>query len=130
MIDLTDAVHTAVFAALAGIAGPPVYSVAPEETLPPYIIIGDNNVDPTIGGKAGVLERHELTIVTVFAGGSKRPMLAAQRAVRTALEGATLLADGASLSRPVQLSSNDRIDPTSGVIVGEQTMLIFAQTLF
>jgi hypothetical protein len=127
MIDLTDAVQKAVFDALASVTAAPVYSVVPEGTQPPYIVIGDDTVDPTIGCKDGILESHTLRIVTVFAGASKRALSTAMNQVRTALVDAPLTFAGANLSSPVIVSSDDRVDPQSGEFVGEQSFLIFAQ---
>lgn len=135
MIDLTDAVAVAVFETLeAGVTATdnngtvvPVFSVVPEATQPPYIVIGNDTVDPTLGAKDGIFERHELRIITVFGGADKRVLSAAMFQVRNALVDQPLTFPGANLSAPVILSSDDRVDAQSGEFVGEQSFLIFAQ---
>lgn len=128
MVDLTDSVQIAVYTALTtGVTLAPVYSVVPEGTQPPYVVIGDDTVDPTLGAKDGVFEQHDIRIVTVFGGASKRALSAAMQQVRQALADRPMTATGANLSPPIVLSSGDRVDAQSGVFVGEQTFRIFAQ---
>ena len=128
MVDLLDAVQAAVFASLsAGVTLAPIYSVAPEGTQPPYIIIADDTVDPTQGAKDGIFEQHDVRIVTVFGGATKRALFAAMNQVRVALADKPLTFTGALLSNPYQLSADDRIDGQNEVLIGEQTFRIFAQ---
>ena len=124
MISLSDAVHAAVYAKLVtGVTLATVYAIVPEGTQPPVVIIADASSTSEIAG----LERFEVSIATVVSGASKRTLFALMAQVQEALEGVALTFTGANLSRPVLLSSDDRLADDNLALVGDQRFLIFAQ---
>jgi hypothetical protein len=128
MTDLALAVQEGVYGALtAGVTLGQVFQHVPENTPPPVVIIGEDDVDPTIGGKGERFERHELTILTVVQGPGKRPLRLLQEQVRAALDNRPITAAGANLSDPVFLSVTDQLLADGLTYYGEQRFLIFAE---
>lgn len=128
MTDLASAVQKAVFDALdEAVTLATVYQHVPEDTPPPVVIIGEDDIDPTLGGKGEQFERHEIRIICVARGPGKLPLRALQEEVRAALDERPIAASGALLSDPVILSTSDQLLPDGQTYYGEQRFLIFAQ---
>lgn len=127
-IDLTDAVETAVYTSLAARVALPakVFAVVPETLQPPLVVIAGSSV-AIEGSKTQDFERHEVRIVSLVAGTSKRALFALMHQVREALHRQPIVFAGAELSDPLLLSSDDRLDEDGATMIGEQAFLIFAQ---
>jgi len=128
MTDLASAVQQALYDALsAGLTLARVYQHVPENTPPPVVIIGEDDIDPTLGGKGERFERHEVRIITVVRGPAKLPLRALQEEVRGTLDGQPISAAGAILSDPVMLTVSDQMLEDGQTYYGEQRFLIFAE---
>ncbi len=129
MTDIAGGCLSAVVAALnAGVTLAPVFSVPPEGTQPPVVIVGEINGDPSLSPKDGDMLSISVRIVTVVAGTSRAPLLALMAEVRAALKGAAISAPGVDLTRPIEEASSDRLDGINNVAIGDQSFLIFAVT--
>jgi hypothetical protein len=108
LTDLLQATQDGVFAALnvpAVTALAPVFQHVPENTQPPFIVVGDIDAEP-FGSKDGDLEQQTIEIEYVARGKGRRELLAMMNAGREALEGQPISANGADLSRPRWLNSS------------------------
>jgi hypothetical protein len=129
MADLMQAVHGAVYDRLAaGVTLAPVYSVVPDNTQPPVVVLGDGTFEQ-IGGKNSNMERHELIVRTIIGGTSKQALLALMQEVKAALHNQPLTSPDAALARCVLSSGNELRDIDKGVLVGEQRFFVFASPL-
>lgn len=124
MVDLTDAVQTACYDNLRnGVTLAAVYSVIPEGAQPPIVTIADASVTVIVPD----FEAHDVRIVTIVAGGSKRALFAAMRQVKEALDLQPLTFLGANLGAPTLGNSSDRLSDDGLALIGEQTFQIYAQ---
>lgn len=91
MIDLMQAVQTAVFELLDGASGvaDPVFQHVLENTDPPMHIIGNIETD-NIGTMSEQHEEVSLEIVTVYRGPGRALLLEKMHRVRAVLDGAAL----------------------------------------
>lgn len=129
MVDLRDAAQAGIFAALNV---PAVNSLAPvhqhvsEDTEPPLTIIGEIS-STNAGGKDGGLELIQVRVLTVIRQPGREYLTPAMAAARVQIEGATLTAAGAVLSRPVFESADDELLDDGQTYVGQQRFSLFAQ---
>lgn len=129
MANLTQAVHGAVVDALkAANPGAPVYSVVPDKTEPPVIVVGDGTFDQ-IGGKNSNSERHDLVVRCIVGGTSKAAVLALMQQVKAALHNQPLSAAGVTLSRCVMNGGNEIRDIEGNTLIGEQRFFVIASPL-
>lgn len=128
MIDLSATLQAAIYANLsAHVTLAPVFGVIPENTQPPVVLIGEDSVDPTLGGKGGGFESHSVRIVSIVAGPSKVKLFAIMHQVKVAMLEIALAAAGAEFSTPVLTGSDDRASGDGVTLIGEQHFQIFAQ---
>ena len=126
MSDLTHAVQSAVVARLvAGVTLAPVYSVVPDNTQPPVVVVGDGTFDQ-VGGKNSDSERHDLVVRCIVGGTSKSALLALMQEVKAALHNQPLVSADAVLSRCVMTSGNEVRDIDANALVGEQRFFVMA----
>lgn len=129
MADLTQAVHAAVFDALnAGVTLADVFSVVPDKTQPPVVVLGDGTFDQ-IGGKSSNSERHDFVVRSFIGGTNKSALLALMQEVKAALHNQPLTSATATLSRCVMSGGNEIRDIDDNVLVGEQRFFVFASPL-
>lgn len=101
MIDLLQAAQDAVYDALAGSVPAELATVRQhvrENTQPPLVIIGA--LDSVPESKGGELELVTVEIQSIYRGGDRGELLRIAGAVRAALDGCSITADGASFSTP------------------------------
>lgn len=124
---LQDAVQTAIYDRLvAGVSSAPVYSVVPDKTQPPVVVISDSTFEQ-VGGKGSDKERHEVRIIYIVSGTSKRSLFALMQEGKAALHNQPITATGFVLSNAILLSSDERRDIDQAALVGEQTYLVLAE---
>lgn len=127
MSSLADAVQAAMVARLkAGVTLGQVYSVVPDKTLPPVVVIGEGQSEQ-IGGKGSDAERHDLVVRSIVAGTSKRDLFALMEQVKVALHNRPLALAGFVLSQCVLTSSGELRDLDEAALVGEQSFTVFVQ---
>lgn len=125
MSDAQNATEAAVYTALAaGSLSYSVYQHVPEDTAPPVNIIGDIAGEP-LGDKAGVDERIELSITTVYQGEARKPVLTEQQKIIAALDGKSLTS-GSWTIRPEKMSADAVMLPDGETYVGTTRFTIFA----
>jgi hypothetical protein len=126
MTDLNWAVQKAVFDALAAAAvSAPVKSFVTADDAFPYVQLGDDIVTD-LGTKDCRCESHELTIITMVSGKSRKPMSDLQEEIRAALHDQPIGFEGAKLSHPKQTSAGGgQVD--IDLFMGTQTFQIIAQ---
>ena len=99
MADLTRATQTAIIELLqAGVTLAPVYSVVPDNTQPPVVVVGDATFEQ-IGGKNSDTERHDIIVRTFVGGTSKAALFELMAEVKAALHNKALTSGDAALSR-------------------------------
>lgn len=126
MADLAHAVQSAVVVKLvAGVTLAPVYSVVPDKTSPPVVVVGDSTFDQ-IGGKNSDSERHDLVVRCIVGGTSKADLLALMQQVKAALHNEPLVSGLAALSRCVMTSGNEVRDIDANTLIGEQRFFVIA----
>ena len=129
MASLVQAVQAAVFAALeAGVTLAPVYSVVPDKTSPPVVVLADGAFDQ-IGGKGDDAERHDFIVRCIVGGTSKAALFALMQEVKAALHNQPLTSGDAALSRCVMTSGNELRDSDEDALVGEQRFFVIASPL-
>ena len=127
MADLARAVQTAIYEKLlAANLALPIVSIVPDGMKPPAAVIAES-VFEEIGGKTMVAERHQIVVRTFLGGTSKAPLLDTMTKIKDALHRQALTAAGVIMSNCEYLSGAERRDLEEGVLIGEQTFLIFAQ---
>lgn len=127
MTDLADAVQAAIFARLsAGVTRAAVFTIVPDNTQPPSVVIGDSETEQ-VGGKGSNVERHDVVIRSIIGGTSRRELYALMGEVKDALHNQPLTAAGATLSKAVQTSGSSIRDIEEKVLIGEQSFTVFAQ---
>ena len=106
MIDLLQAAQTALFAALKPIeqidglpAGIGVYQHLPENTQPPFVMIGmmSSESEDEHGEQFELITAE---VMSVFRGAGRAPLLAMMHAVRASFDNQLLEAPGISFERP------------------------------
>lgn len=136
MTDLTGAAQDALFAALSPIAalggmpdGLGVYQHVPENTEPPWIVIGQiSSEDASDKGEA--IEIVTAEIAFAYRGSARAPLLAMMKAARDALQNQVIGADGAAFERPRWLRSEASPAIADGVTyVGLQIFEFYAQSV-
>lgn len=126
MTDLTSAVHGAIFARLSALVTlAPVYSIVPDNTKPPVVVVGDGSFEQ-IGGKGGNAERHDVVVRSFVGGTSKADLFALMQQVKNALHEQPLTSAGAALSRCIMTSGTEVRDIDDNVLVGEQRFFVIA----
>lgn len=129
MPDFSLAVQTAVVARLtAGVTLAPVYTVVPNDTQPPVVVVMDGTWEQ-IGGKLGNHERHEIVVRTIVGGTSKAALFALQDQVKEALHNQPLTSAVATLSRCTMTSGTEIRDIDENALVGEQRFFAMASPL-
>lgn len=126
MADTRQALLEALFTALNGNVGAPVYSSVPDNTAPPVVIIDQLSAE-NIGGKGSPLDQYSVEIVTVVKAKSREPLNTVMAAIRTALEDQTITATGYSFSRPAFLTADESMID-DGVMIGRSRFQVIAQT--
>lgn len=86
MTSAASAIEATAFTALsAGVTLAPVYQHVPQDTPRPVVIIGDIELEP-LGGKGDDGDRRgTLSIISVFEGEARKPMLDMQAEIEVAL---------------------------------------------
>lgn len=130
MIDSTAAAQAAFYAALNGASAVTALAevwgdAPPEDTQPPLVIVDEIGIEP-IGGKDGGLDRAEVKVVALVRT-SRADLSALQSAIRNALEDQTITAAGASLSKPVVVSTDGGMQEDGVTYIGEQKFQTIVQ---
>ena len=106
-VDLLTPAHDAVITALQAAPGMPgmpaglaVYSSVPENTQPPYIMLGQISGVNQSDVPGEQLEEITFEVVVAHRGNERRTQLAVMHAVRTLLHNQQISAPGAHLSAP------------------------------
>jgi hypothetical protein len=129
MADLSLAVQTAIVAKLqAGVTLAPVYTIVPDNTQPPVVVVTDSTWEQ-VGGKGGDAERHDFAIRTMVGGTSKAALFALMQEVKAALHDQPLTSTVAALSRCVMISGNELRDIDENTLIGEQRFFVYASPL-
>ncbi|HEY0116287.1 MAG TPA: DUF3168 domain-containing protein [Allosphingosinicella sp.] len=97
-----------------------------EETDLPLVVIGRIELTPE-GGKGGGLDRASVEVLTYVREPRRAALYELQHAVRTALEGAQLVADGAELSPPELVSRDDGLLEDGQTYEGTQIFALYVQ---
>jgi hypothetical protein len=125
MSEAQNAAEAAVYTALtaAGLAWP-VHQHVPQDTPPPVNIIGDMTGEP-VGAKDDPDERIELSVLTVFQGEARGPVLTEQAKIIAALDGKTLTVTGWAIS-PAKESADVALMPDGETYLGTARFMVFA----
>jgi hypothetical protein len=104
MIDLLSPLQAAIFAALeAGVELAAVHDTVKQDTAPPFVLIG--SIDGTnAGAREEQLEDFEVEIHSIYRGADRTQLMAIMNEVRTALDGVSISANGASFWTPEYVS--------------------------
>ena len=125
-----DAVFTALapIATSAGITGLQVFQHVPENTQPPYIMIGQISSENETNIPGEQLELITVEVIHVWRGNRRRELLAMMAAARAALNNQPIGAAGAVFSLPDFLKAETGEAIADGVTyVGIQTFQFHAQ---
>lgn len=127
MADLTHAVQSAIMARLQapGVVSAPAYTVVPDNTSPPVVVVGDATFEQ-IGGKNSDTERHDIVVRCIVGGTSKAALFELMAEVKAALHNQALTSADAALSRCVMTSGNEIRDIDANALVGEQRFFVIA----
>lgn len=129
MADLSLAVQAAVVARLQAVVTlAPVYTVVPNDTKPPVVVVADGTWEQ-IGGKLSDHERHEIVVRTIVGGTTKAELFALMAQVKAALHNELLSSAGAALTRCTMSSGNEIRDIDENALVGEQRFFLMASPL-
>ncbi len=129
MSDLSLAAQTAIVDKLkASVTLATVYSVVPDGTKPPVVVVSDGTWEQ-ISGKGGNAERHDFAIRTMVGGTSKAALFALMDEVKNALHNQALASTEAALSRCTMTSGNELRDIDENTLIGEQRFFLFAAPL-
>ena len=127
MTDLAIGLQQSIFDVLtAAVTLAPVLTHLDENFAYPFVLVGED-VTTDESTKTERYERHEVTVSVCIQGASKKPLRAIQEQVRGALVGTSIAAAGCAFSKPVLLTSNDKLLDDGATYVGTQQFLIFAE---
>lgn len=129
-IDLMTIVQDALFAAMSEHI-PAMFGGAHQhvlqDTKPPLNIIGAMDLSNE-GGKDEQFERFQAEIQSIYRGADRRELLRQMHAVRLALDGRALNAQGASLRAPAFLDASvSDVGPDGQTYVGISNFEIYAE---
>lgn len=129
-VDLLTPAQDALFAALQGAtfaAGVRVFQHVPQDTEPPYVVIGrltTNNQEQT----GDQFEEITAEIIFVYRGNQRRVLLAMMATARAAIDNQQIAAAGAAFTRP-RLDTGDAGEAIADGVtyVGMQTYRFYAE---
>ena len=109
-------------------AGLQIFQHVPENTQPPYIAVGDMDVDNLSALPGEQEEEVTVEILTVWRADRRRELLAMMHGVRASLHNQPIAADGAHFTRPDYLSGGAGSPINDGVTyLGIQKFKFIAQ---
>ncbi|WBO23933.1 tail completion protein gp17 [Sphingomonas abietis] len=92
-----------------------VYQAVPQDTQPPFVVVGDMNVQP-LGGKLDTSKRITVDVHFVYRGEERRGLLAMMNAAYWALFGKVPDdLDGVTFCGPIDWLADDTATGTDGV---------------
>lgn len=131
-VDLLQAAQDAVFLvlkdALAATNYPAIFQSVPQDTQPPFTMVGDMDADP-LGDKGGDSKRITIDVHFVYRGEERRGLLAMMNAVYVALNDQPLDdTDGVSFpTSPSWLSDNTATGADGVTMAGVSQFEIIAE---
>jgi len=127
MADPTVKLRQAVFDKLvAGALGVTVYSRAPDNLVPPFVLLGQIQLQPQATKDRSVFEA-SFEVISVVTGRSPAPAEAIMAKVFDALQMQTITASGASFTPPLLQSSGSQSNEEKTLYFGLQTFNVFAE---
>lgn len=124
MTDAATSTGAALFAALDGNIGTPVFQHVPQDTDPPVTIIGEHRETAPFG-KGDPDRRIDVDILTIFQGEANKPVTEWQAQIVAILDGAALSHSG-FLIRPTLSSKQCELLEDGVTYVGTTTFTVLA----
>lgn len=127
MASAQAALEAELFARLdAAITGAAVFQDVPENTLPPFVVIGELRGSP-LGGKDDPDRRIIVDIITVVSAEERGPLLDLQEQIEAAIDDKTFDRDGWTLSITLD-SATAALGEDGQTYVGTSTFSVLALT--